>query len=45
MIEAGRPITLHTLLRISDVLSIAPEDLVAGLYVVVPHQNNVEGKE
>lgn len=31
MIEAGRPITLHTLLRISEVLGVGPEDLLAGL--------------
>jgi transcriptional regulator with XRE-family HTH domain len=34
MIEAGRPITLRTLLRISDVLSVKPEDLLAGIYSV-----------
>ena len=31
MIEAGRPTTLFTLLRICDVFEIQPEQLVAGL--------------
>jgi transcriptional regulator with XRE-family HTH domain len=31
MIEAGRPITLHTLLRISEVLGVNPEELLAGI--------------
>jgi transcriptional regulator with XRE-family HTH domain len=32
-IEAGRPITLTTLLRISEVLKSPPEKLIKGLYV------------
>jgi DNA-binding Xre family transcriptional regulator len=32
MIEAGRPITLQTLLRICDVLKVRPEDLLTGIY-------------
>jgi len=31
MIESGRPITVFTLLRISDTFGLAPEELVAGL--------------
>jgi len=31
-IEAGRPITLTTLLRISDALEVSPEKLIRGLY-------------
>jgi len=31
MIEAGRPTTMFTLLRISEAFSIPPEELVAGL--------------
>jgi len=31
-IEAGRPITLTTLLRISDTFHVAPERLLRGLY-------------
>jgi DNA-binding Xre family transcriptional regulator len=31
MIEAGRPITLFTLLRICEAFAIPPEELVAGL--------------
>ena len=31
MIEAGRPITVFTLLRVCEAFSIAPEELVAGL--------------
>jgi transcriptional regulator with XRE-family HTH domain len=33
-IEAGRPITLTTLLRISDNLKTPPEKLIRGLYRV-----------
>ena len=32
-IEAGRPITLKTLLRICDVFAVTPERLLRGLYV------------
>jgi len=32
MIEAGRPITLETLLRICDVLAATPEELLGGIY-------------
>jgi hypothetical protein len=31
MIEAGRPITMLTMLRVSDAFNIPPEDLIAGL--------------
>jgi hypothetical protein len=31
MIEAGRPITMFTLLRICDTFAIPPEELLAGL--------------
>lgn len=31
MIEAGRPTTVFTLLRISEAFEIQPEDLIAGL--------------
>ena len=31
MIEAGRPITVYTLLRVCEACQIAPEQLVAGL--------------
>jgi DNA-binding Xre family transcriptional regulator len=31
MIEAGRPITVFTLLRVCEAFSIQPEELVAGL--------------
>jgi transcriptional regulator with XRE-family HTH domain len=31
-IEAGRPITLTTLLRVSDTLKTSPEKLIKGLY-------------
>jgi transcriptional regulator with XRE-family HTH domain len=31
MIEAGRPITVFTMLRVCEAFSIAPEELVAGL--------------
>ena len=31
-IEAGRPITLTTLLRVSDSLKILPDKLIHGLY-------------
>jgi transcriptional regulator with XRE-family HTH domain len=31
-IEAGRPITLTTLLRVSDTLDTPPEKLIKGLY-------------
>ena len=31
-IEAGRPVTLTTLLRACDVFEIAPESLLAGIY-------------
>ena len=34
MIEAGRPITLFTLLRVCEAFAIPPEELVAGL---APH--------
>jgi hypothetical protein len=34
MIEAGRPSTVETLLRICDVLLTSPEILLAGLYGV-----------
>jgi transcriptional regulator with XRE-family HTH domain len=34
-IEAGRPITLKTLLRICDVFEITPEKLLRGLYLGV----------
>ncbi len=33
-IEAGRPITLTTLLRVCDVFDVTPEKLLRGLYVV-----------
>lgn len=33
-IEAGRPITLKTLLRICDVFEVAPEKLLRGLYTI-----------
>jgi len=33
-IEAGRPITLKTLLRICDVFEVTPEKLLRGLYIV-----------
>lgn len=39
-IEAGRPITLKTLLRICDVFEVTPEKLLRGLYIVpiqLPH--------
>jgi DNA-binding Xre family transcriptional regulator len=39
-IEAGRPITLKTLLRICDVFEVTPEKLLRGLYAVpvqAPH--------
>jgi transcriptional regulator with XRE-family HTH domain len=32
-IEAGRPITLTTLLRVCDVFEVTPEKLLRGLYV------------
>lgn len=31
MLEAGRPSTLFTLLRVCDAFAIAPEDLIKGL--------------
>ncbi|MCC6366824.1 MAG: hypothetical protein IT165_25160 [Bryobacterales bacterium] len=31
MIEAGRPITVFTLLRICETFEVAPEELLAGL--------------
>ncbi len=31
MIEAGRPITVFTMLRVCEAFSITPEELVAGL--------------
>ncbi len=31
-IEAGRPITITTLLRVCDVFQVAPEKLLKGLY-------------
>jgi hypothetical protein len=31
MIEAGRPITVFTMLRVCEAFSISPEELVAGL--------------
>jgi DNA-binding Xre family transcriptional regulator len=31
MIEAGRPITVFTMLRVCEAFDIRPEDLVAGL--------------
>jgi transcriptional regulator with XRE-family HTH domain len=33
-IEAGRPITLKTLLRVCDVFEVTPEKLLRGLYTV-----------
>lgn len=32
MIEAGRPFTLFTLLRISEALGVLPEQVLAGLF-------------
>lgn len=36
-IEAGRPITLKTLLRICEVFEVTPEMLLRGLYVGFAH--------
>jgi len=35
-IEAGRPITVTTLLRICDTFHVAPEQVVRGLYRALP---------
>jgi transcriptional regulator with XRE-family HTH domain len=39
-IEAGRPITLTTILRVCDVFEVAPEKLLDGLYRPAPRRRD-----
>ena len=44
MIEAGRPITMETLLRICDVLKVVPEEIIGGIYEESNRSTQSKGK-